>query len=337
MGTTEGDTKSAAVTSQKVASFEFRGQVQDALLTHCIADTIWAIRNLSSRTRATWVVGGAAGPDGAGKSSVIAGLASSNLTGFAGCATYHLRPTRSGEEPGQIAIRMDKPERGTLISVFKLAYLLVANWAGYLAAVWPNGRRGHLVLFDRYFPDCLVDPRRYRLPASCQRTGCIGGATGSDSQTCTLCWTLLQRACKRRKREVRLDGVGTSSGEVTQRRQWRLANVAVVDAALPLAEVVAEVARPHRRSSPAAIPGKIRDRVMATAEIAGEVFTQLRDGRGRTETATYVAVPGDETARWLLPVDTPGDCERYWRVGLRIGRGRGWHGRRCGRPTGWAG
>ena len=31
----------------------------------------------------------------------------------------------------------------------------------------------------------------------------------------------------------------------------------------------------------------------------------MRDGRGATETATYVAVPGNEMARWLLPAASP--------------------------------
>ena len=44
---------------------------------------------------------------------------------------------------------------------------------------------------------------------------------------------------------------------------------------------------------------------MATAEIANQIFGKLRDGRCATETATYVAVPGNEMARWLLPAESP--------------------------------
>ena len=76
---------------------------------------------------------------------------------------------RSGREPRANCDPHGQPARGTLISVFKLAYLLVANWLGYLVAVRPQLAHGKLVLFDRYFPDCLVDPKRYRLPASCRR------------------------------------------------------------------------------------------------------------------------------------------------------------------------
>jgi hypothetical protein len=45
--------------------------------------------------------------------------------------------------------------------------------------------------------------------------------------------------------------------------------------------------------------------MMPTTEIANQIFRQLRDGRGTTETATFVAVPGNEMARWLLPAASP--------------------------------
>ena len=44
---------------------------------------------------------------------------------------------------------------------------------------------------------------------------------------------------------------------------------------------------------------------MATAEIANQVFRQLRGGGEPYETATYVAVPGNEMARWMLPAARP--------------------------------
>src|SRR5450432_2186629 len=112
--------------------------------------------------RGLWVV--LLGPDGVGKSAVIAELAGERSTGFRGCATYHLRPTLLRRGISRVA-NVDphgQRARGTLISMFKLIYLLVANWFGHLVAVRPQLARGNLILFDRYFPDCLVDPRRYR-------------------------------------------------------------------------------------------------------------------------------------------------------------------------------
>ena len=44
---------------------------------------------------------------------------------------------------------------------------------------------------------------------------------------------------------------------------------------------------------------------MASEAIANQIFRQLRNDRGTTEVATYVAVPGNEMARWLLPAAVP--------------------------------
>ncbi len=45
--------------------------------------------------------------------------------------------------------------------------------------------------------------------------------------------------------------------------------------------------------------------MMAATEIANQIFRQLHDGRNSVDLATYVAVPGNDTARWLLPAASP--------------------------------
>ena len=59
--------------------------------------------------------------------------------------------------------------RSTLASLGKLIYWLLDCWFGYLIAIRPAVTNSRLVIFDRYLPDILVDPLRYRLPASCRR------------------------------------------------------------------------------------------------------------------------------------------------------------------------
>ena len=53
-----------------------------------------------------------------------------------------------------------------MTSILKLLYWLVDCWLGYMFTVRPARCNSGLVLSDRYMHDILVDPRRYRLPAS---------------------------------------------------------------------------------------------------------------------------------------------------------------------------
>ena len=148
------------------SSFKFR---VNASLPDFHPAKAWGTRPVSYLDRrGLWVV--LLGPDGAGKSALIESLATQGSTGFRRCVSYHLRPTlrRGGFEGDANVDPQGQRARGTLVSVFKLVYLLVVNWLGYLVAVRPQLARGKLILFDRYFPDCVVDPRRYRLPRSCK-------------------------------------------------------------------------------------------------------------------------------------------------------------------------
>ena len=186
-----------------------------------------------------WVV--LLGPDGAGKSAVIAELASRLSIGFAGCESYHLRPAivRSGRKPVTNCDPHRQPERGTLISVFKLVYLLVANWVSYLVVIRPKLASGQLVLFDRYFPDCLVDPRRYRLPQSCRWAAELM-ATLAPRPDLYLVLDAPASVLQERKCEV------TLSESARQRQDYAtclatMRNAAIIDTARPLADVVADV------------------------------------------------------------------------------------------------
>jgi thymidylate kinase len=189
--------------------------------------------------RGLWVV--LLGPDGVGKSSVIARLASRRWTGFAGCATYHLRPA-FWRKPEAAVANCDphgQPPRGSLVTVIKLVYLLVANWMAYVVTVRPQLVDGKLVPFDRYFSDCLFDPRRYRLPESCRRlTSLVARLIPKPDLYVVLDApaSLLQE----RKPEVTMEESARQREEYAA-RPGSLGNAAVVDGARPLAEVVAEV------------------------------------------------------------------------------------------------
>ena len=187
--------------------------------------------------RGLWVV--LLGPDGAGKSAVIGGIATVQPAGFTGCATYHLRPTLLRRRSNTNCDPHGQSARGALISAVKLIYLLVANWLGYLLVVRPRRSQGNLILFDRYFPDCVVDPKRYRLPTSCQRmTELVARLMPKPDLYVVL--EAPASVLRERKREV------TEEESERQRRDYslsmaRLPNVAAVDAARPLTEVVEDV------------------------------------------------------------------------------------------------
>ncbi len=108
------------------------------------------------------------GPDGAGKSAVIKSLAQELSPPFEEVHQFHFRPMfrRQWTDTQPVTDPHAKSPRGRLISIFKLLHWLLDCWYGYLVTVRPAQASSRLVIFDRYFPDILVDPQRYRLPKS---------------------------------------------------------------------------------------------------------------------------------------------------------------------------
>jgi thymidylate kinase len=87
----------------------------------------------------------------------------------------HWRPrvVGRGAEPGggPVSDPHGKPPRGRLASVLKLV-LLAADW--HVGGLWKlrHARaKAKLVLFDRYYDDLLIDPRRYRYGGSAAGAG----------------------------------------------------------------------------------------------------------------------------------------------------------------------
>ena len=76
--------------------------------------------------------------------------------------------------------------RSLLISAVKLLYWLLDCWYGYFIAIRPARRCSGLVIFDRYYPDILVDPVRYRLPASSRRIASWLAALAPQPDLCVL-------------------------------------------------------------------------------------------------------------------------------------------------------
>ncbi len=104
------------------------------------------------------------GPDGAGKSTVIDHLVQTVGPAFKRHRIFHWRPmllwrrktTRLTTQP-----HSHPPHLSWWSSARLIAHLL-DYWFGYWLVIRPLLARVGLVLFDRYFDDMLIDPKRYR-------------------------------------------------------------------------------------------------------------------------------------------------------------------------------
>ena len=178
------------------------------------------------------------GPDGAGKSTLIEHLETSLCRGgaFRRASVFHLRarlqqrgaPHDRGTDPHR-----DAPYPAWL-SLLKVSYYTLAYLAGYVLVVRPRLVRSTLVLFDRYYDDLLVDPRRYRYGAGMEFVRLARHLVHRPD----LCFVLdvAEEQLNNRKQEL-------SREELRRQRKayLRLAmgspNAVVLDGALPAAEV----------------------------------------------------------------------------------------------------
>jgi thymidylate kinase len=105
------------------------------------------------------------GPDGVGKSTLVAELIENLRPLFRRWRTFHWRPQLIApqKQSGNAATAPHaEPTRGTLDSVARLFLFLLDYWLGYLFLLRPFLARTGLIVFDRYFHDIFIDPRRYR-------------------------------------------------------------------------------------------------------------------------------------------------------------------------------
>jgi thymidylate kinase len=104
------------------------------------------------------------GPDGVGKSSVIASLHDQIGAAFWGERYFHWRPQFFARRrpAAPVTNPHGKPARGSLASSLYLTAFLVDYWLGYALLLRQLKPRSYFLLFDRYFYDVLVDPKRMR-------------------------------------------------------------------------------------------------------------------------------------------------------------------------------
>jgi thymidylate kinase len=105
------------------------------------------------------------GPDGVGKSTVIGGLIEAlDIAFWRRHRLFHWRPNIIAPKPdlGPVPDPHGERMRGRLASMLYLSGFFIDYYTGYLLLIRRLLAKSNLVLFDRYFHDVLVDPRRYR-------------------------------------------------------------------------------------------------------------------------------------------------------------------------------
>ena len=133
-------------------------------LIHKIFESLFAM--LSARNGVFVVV---VGPDGSGKSTVIERVIE-KLCGervLLPVFRFHWRPQLFSIFGATKAVTNPHAQapRGRFLSLMKLVYLWLTFNLGYWLRLHRLLHRGCIVMFDRYYHDLLVDPRRYRLQA----------------------------------------------------------------------------------------------------------------------------------------------------------------------------
>ena len=180
------------------------------------------------------------GPDGSGKSSVVGGVTARLEARRLYVKMIHWRPDvlrkRQEVEGGVVTDPHAKDPRGALVSLVKLCYM---NCEWWLASLWnlrhPRAK-DRLLLSDRYYDDMLVDPRRYRYGASAALARRFFRLLPKPDLVIILAGD--PATIHARKREVTLAEVERQVAAYRSLGESLGAKAAVIDAALPLDEVV---------------------------------------------------------------------------------------------------
>lgn len=182
------------------------------------------------------------GSDGSGKSTIISHVQRNLAPLFRRTGVYHLRPHfgRKVKDDTPVPHPHGQTPRNSLSSCLKLLLYLADYCLGYCFIIWPRKVRSTLILFDRYFFDVVIDPKRLRyggpqwiarLLAKCIPLPDL--VIHLDAPTAVLL---------SRKQEL-------SPSEIDRQRQaylcltQNLRGAHTVDASRPLPEVIADVER----------------------------------------------------------------------------------------------
>jgi thymidylate kinase len=181
------------------------------------------------------------GPDGAGKTTLIEHLDRSlGAAGFRQVSVFHLlaHPGRPNTSHNPVTDPHRHLAYPPWLSLLKVCYYVLLNLIGYLLIVRPRLIRSALVLFDRYYDDLLVDPRRYRYGGPMRFARFAGHFVHRPDLYFVL--DCVEDQLVNRKQEVSREELGRQR-EAYRRLAAQLPNAVVLDGSQPADEVARSV------------------------------------------------------------------------------------------------
>lgn len=280
------------------------------------------------------------GPDGVGKSTLIEYLTRTVGAAFRRKKIFHWRPGLLGRRrtTGPVTDPQGQTLRAAWLSIVYLFARLLDYWLGYCFVIRPLLARSGLVVFDRYFHDRLVDPKRYRCGGPMWLARAISSIVPEPDLVLVL--DAPEHLIHARKQELPL-------GEVKRQRRLyvkvaqEFSRGVVLDASQPVQEVCEETNRkitrflegrfqrrhkawvdlsepPLRNAGRERHPADgladvlhkalnlVHGAQTADAALLHEVFQPLLTGQpknGNSGARCYVAFPSLRSPRWLMPLE----------------------------------
>jgi len=185
------------------------------------------------------------GPDGSGKSSVIEGVKERlNPETFTAVEVIHLRPHigLNNMQKKNFSVVADNPHgekcRSQFSSIIKIMYFFFDYTLGYFIKIKPLLKNNTLVIFDRYYYDLLVDPKRYRYGGLMWFARLIGRFIPRPNLVILL--NASAKTIQSRKQEVSAEETARQTGAYINLAN-NMKNAIIIDAEQPIEKVVDDV------------------------------------------------------------------------------------------------